>query len=67
MAERKFGRKKQRTSYDRNGVYRNKNQAVSAKVNDIIDMANYDTDPFGSYTGVPENRNEVPVQDADDL
>lgn len=25
------------------------------------------TDPLGSYTGVPENPCEVPVQDADDL
>lgn len=25
------------------------------------------TDPFGSYTGKPEDPNEVPVQDADDL
>ena len=25
------------------------------------------TDPDGSYTGVPEDRNEKPVQDADDL
>ncbi len=24
-------------------------------------------DPNGSYTGVPENENEKPVQDADDL
>lgn len=25
------------------------------------------SDPNGSYTGKPEFRNEVPVQDADDL
>ena len=25
------------------------------------------TDPFGSYTGVPMNPDERPVQDADDL
>ncbi len=24
-------------------------------------------DPLGSYTGVPEDRHERPVQDADDL
>ena len=24
-------------------------------------------DPFGSYTGVPNNRYELPVLDADDL
>ena len=26
-----------------------------------------DTDPFGSYTGKPADKNETPVQDADDL
>ena len=26
-----------------------------------------DTDVNGSYTGKPKNKNEVPVQDADDL
>ena len=25
------------------------------------------TDPFGSYTGVPEDPSEEPMQDADDL
>ena len=25
------------------------------------------TDPDGSYTGTPENKNEQPVQDVDDL
>ena len=25
------------------------------------------TDPFGSYTGLPQNIDERPVQDADDL
>lgn len=25
------------------------------------------TDPLGSYTGVPEDKYEKPVQDADDL
>ena len=27
----------------------------------------YTTDPMGSYTGRPVNREEKPVQDADDL
>jgi hypothetical protein len=26
-----------------------------------------ETDPFGSYTGKPIEKNEVPVQDQDDL
>ena len=25
------------------------------------------SDPFGSYTGIPADKNEIPVQDADDL
>ena len=25
------------------------------------------TDPFGSYTGIPQDADEKPVQDADDL
>ena len=28
---------------------------------------NIQTDPFGSYTGRPEDELETPVQDADDL
>ena len=30
-------------------------------------MVHSPTDPEGSWTGVPQNENEVPVQDADDL
>ena len=65
MAERKFGRKRKIRSYDYRGERTAKN--ISEKVEDIISMANYDTDPFGSYTGIPVQKNEVPVQDADDL
>lgn len=32
-----------------------------------VDMAHTSTDPLGSYTGVPADQNEIPVQDADDL
>lgn len=67
MAQRKFGRKSKRISYDRNGECGKKEKEITAKVNDLISMADYETDPFGSYTGVPENNYEVPVQDADDL
>lgn len=31
------------------------------------DMGKTDTDPLGSWTGVPDNLNDTPVQDADDL
>lgn len=37
----------------------------------IIDGVKYDgvseTDPLGMYTGVPQDPNDEPVQDADDL
>ena len=65
MSERKFGRKRMIRSYDYRGECTAKN--ISEKIEDLISMANYDTDPCGSYTGVPVQKNEVPVQDADDL
>lgn len=47
-----------------------KNRKVknSPKVESIVNT-NYapETDPFGSYTGKPVNKYEVPVQDQDDL
>ena len=42
-----------------------KNRAVN-KCGDYSDPK-IQTDPFGSYTGVPVQRSEQPVQDADDL
>ena len=33
----------------------------------VIALRNPQSDPQGSYTGVPQNRHEMPVQDADDL
>lgn len=30
-------------------------------------LTSIETDPLGSYTGVPNELDEVPVQDADDL
>ncbi len=34
---------------------------------EIIAMRDDEADPFGSYTGIAEDRFEVPVQDQDDL
>ena len=31
------------------------------------DQMRIDTDPYGSYTGVPDDPYDEPVQDADDL
>ena len=33
----------------------------------LTDMRSVATDPNGSYTGVPINPDEEPIQDADDL
>lgn len=57
-------KRKTRISFDKNGKY---DQTVSKKINDIIDMASFDSDPLGSYTGLPEDKSELPTQDADDL
>ena len=40
---------------------------VSDRVQGIISMQASVTDPDGSYTGVPKNPYETPVQDSDDL
>lgn len=40
---------------------------VMAKPLEILSMENISTDPNGSWTGVPLNPFDVPVQDADDL
>lgn len=44
-----------------------KKNEVMDKVENIISMKNSITDPNGSYTGVPKNPHDKPVQDADDL
>lgn len=61
----------------------NKNKSTNEKMADNkkgktpMDIALYvvrrnintgiNTDPLGSWTGVPEDENDTPVQDADDL
>ena len=48
--------------------HKNKIDNVMQKPREMIsDVVAEDTDPNGSYTGAPVNRNEKPVQDADDL
>ena len=37
------------------------------KVEEVIETTPSKTDPLGSYTGIPTNPDEKPVQDADDL
>lgn len=40
---------------------------VMAKPLEIVSMKETQTDPNGSWTGVPQNPFDKPVQDADDL
>lgn len=46
---------------------RHKNTAENRAENGTFSMKAAKTDPQGSWTGVPENAEEKPVQDADDL
>ena len=41
--------------------------SITDKATNIISMQNNQTDPNGSYTGVPQNPCDKPVQDVDDL
>lgn len=40
---------------------------MSRKIKELLNQNERANDPQGSYTGKPENPDEVPVQDADDL
>jgi len=44
-----------------------KNSKVSDRIKDLLVTQYSDADPNGSYTGVPKNPNEKPIQDVDDL
>lgn len=46
-----------------------KNKIKKQELNALIEDENkrINTDPNGSWTGVPDNPKEVPIQDADDL
>lgn len=46
---------------------KSKQSELSERIRGIIAMQSCATDPNGSYTGVPENSKEKPIQDADDL
>lgn len=43
------------------------NKGPTKSAEKVIRMQDLKTDPNGSYTGIPEDPYEVPVQDADDL
>jgi len=48
-------------------VMKKPREMIAAIVAQAADPSGSNTDPQGSYTGMPVNRNEKPVQDADDL
>ena len=52
-----------------NSSHNSKNTARRAEfsMNTSEDQKRIDTDPFGSYTGVPDDPFDVPIQDVDDL
>ena len=41
-------------------------QSVNAD-HQMVEVIHKEIDPLGSYTGVPADPNDLPVQDADDL
>ena len=53
--------KSARNSTTKSAMGRDKSRSFSTEYNSI------NTDPQGSWTGVPDNPYEKPVQDADDL
>jgi len=42
-------------------------EMIADMISRATDPSGSNTDPLGSYTGAPVNRNEKPTQDADDL
>ena len=56
------GFKKEKPAFPEDKIAR-----INLKVQQIIAGNASQTDPLGSYTGIPINPGEVPVQDADDL
>ena len=46
---------------------KSKDFSPTEKAKKLNKLYSPDTDPQGSYTGKPENKQEKPVQDADDL
>ncbi len=45
----------------------NKDMKPTEKALKVVNLKSEKTDPQGSYTGVPLNEDEEPVQDSDDL
>ena len=54
-----------------NNISNNKESKAQKKAQQVVDAyvgkSQLKSDPMGSWTGKPQNPNDVPVQDADDL
>lgn len=54
--------------FDEQNAFYAHNRALGVQtVNAVTHTVPSSTDPLGMYTGIPENPNDLPVQDADDL
>jgi hypothetical protein len=52
---------------DNKGKRSKAQRKAEAAVESFVSQSSSKNDPFGSYTGHPENEKDKPVQDADDL
>ena len=50
-----------------NDEHKQREKQEPKKKTDDIYVSPSMCDPLGSYTGIPENKYDVPIQDADDL
>ena len=60
---------KEKSKKDRlRGTFEDSRQKrVQKKVDPLLKEGSMKTDPLGSWTGLPRDRNDEPTQDADDL
>ena len=47
--------------------FKKSKKKIYLNIVDSLDNSPSDTDPLGMYTGVPQDKYDVPIQDADDL
>lgn len=55
------------TAHRRYKIPMNKHRKQPVQTEPLVNFQAANTDPQGSWTGVPADLDEVPVQDADDL
>ena len=71
MSKNNKGNKDNKSMKGKRPIPNNVESDKFLRKNEEIPTSKYDeeiaSDILGSYTGVPENKNEKPIQDADDL